>query len=230
MLYDYNYCSLKNNMDTLHHLKNLIGGRSLKILDIGCGEKPFESMFLNCEYIGIDFTKDGTKADHIVDLNHESIPYGDEEFDVVIASESMEHIFNNLNVVSEIKRVVKKGGYIYMSTPFMFQEHGSPYDFFRFTQYYYKKMFEDYHLLRYSQSNTFLTTPLVLFSLVIHNFLSIHKFGIGKILMLPRYVMIFLCNCIGIIIDKLLAKVPSSSYLGKGVHICPISYCFLFQK
>jgi SAM-dependent methyltransferase len=197
---------------------------------LGVGEKPFESMFPNCHYVGIDFTKDGTKADQIVDLNHESIPYGDEEFDVVIASESMEHIFNNLNVVSEIKRVVKKGGYIYMSTPFMFQEHGSPYDFFRFTQYYYKKMFGDCRLLRFSQSNTFVTTPLVLFSLVIHSFLSIHKFGIGKILMLPRYAMIFLCNCIGIVIDKILSKVHPSSYLGKRTHTGPISYCFLFQK
>jgi 2-polyprenyl-3-methyl-5-hydroxy-6-metoxy-1,4-benzoquinol methylase len=166
-IYDFCYFTCRNNLRGLNNLKQLAAknqkknSKKLRILDVGCGVKPFQTFFPNAEYIGIDFTKEKTKADKIVDLNNEKIPFASNSFDVVIVSETMEHVFNNLNLVNEMKRVTKKDGYLFVSTPFQFHEHGDPHDYFRFTEYYYKMMFKDMTLVKSSGSNSLFTTPIL---------------------------------------------------------------------
>lgn len=61
-------------------------------------------------------------------------PLEDETFDNIISLNVLEHIFNFHNVFSESARVLKKGGTIIISTPFLFHVHGSPDDYFRYTK------------------------------------------------------------------------------------------------
>ncbi len=102
-------------------IKNLIKGENKNLLDIGCG-KPCDSMkdgaFLR--YLGF-----GTGLD-IVEHNLEfpfkkgsitDIPFEDNSFDVVIASEVLEHVDDVDISLSEISRVIKKGGVFVMSSP-----------------------------------------------------------------------------------------------------------------
>ena len=93
-----------------------------KILDLGCANQKlfekerFPAYDFNGEVIGLDYIKT-EQTDVICDLNKEKIPYEDNTFDIVYARHSLEHIKNIFNVVSEVYRVLKKGGYFLIAVP-----------------------------------------------------------------------------------------------------------------
>ncbi|HNW87567.1 MAG TPA: class I SAM-dependent methyltransferase [Candidatus Limiplasma sp.] len=49
-------------------------------------------------------------------VNMESIPYGDNTFDVVIANHVIEHVPDEQKALSEVMRVLKPGGFAILST------------------------------------------------------------------------------------------------------------------
>ncbi len=52
----------------------------------------------------------------IGDLN-QSLPYSEECFDYVVCLDGIEHLENPYNAIREFRRILKKGGRIYLSTP-----------------------------------------------------------------------------------------------------------------
>jgi ubiquinone/menaquinone biosynthesis C-methylase UbiE len=64
----------------------------------------------------------------------EVFPLESESYDHTIAINVLEHIYKYQNVVNESYRVIKKGGSVIFITPFMFNVHGSPDDYFRYTK------------------------------------------------------------------------------------------------
>lgn len=117
-----------------------------KILDVGCDIKPYKKLFANNEYIGIDI-KGGGHEDQAKTVDKffdgENIPYNDNEFDIIICTEVLEHSQNPNKLMSECQRVLKNEGKIYLTMPFVYHEHEVPYDFRRYTQYGHKKIFEE---------------------------------------------------------------------------------------
>ncbi len=61
-------------------------------------------------------------------------PLEDEKYDSIISLNVFEHIYNFHNAFRESNRVLKIGGKFIISTPFMFNIHGSPDDYFRYTK------------------------------------------------------------------------------------------------
>lgn len=117
-------------------LKKSITSLKGRVLDVGCGSKPYKEI-INCdEYIGIDV---GTTlhekgvADEIFDGSH--IPFEDESFDSIICTEVLEHCLDTTILMSEMSRVLKKGGHIFLSAPMFIQHHEIPYDLRRLTFY-----------------------------------------------------------------------------------------------
>lgn len=95
-----------------------------KVLDIGCGTGLLLPFLLRkkCEVFGIDIfapesVDKGFSAYHRLDLQEKAhIPYPDEDFDVVILADFIEHIRTPRSVLSEVKRVLKSDGLVIIST------------------------------------------------------------------------------------------------------------------
>lgn len=69
-----------------------------------------------CDYTDTLMKLPDQKVD-IANLNHDSLPYPDASFDIVTATEVIEHLEDFRRVVREIHRVLKPGGVCILSTP-----------------------------------------------------------------------------------------------------------------
>ena len=107
-----------------------------KILDVGCGNKPYEFLFNTAKenYIGSDVVQ---SSDNVVDILclATKIDSANESFDTVFSTQVIEHVDNTELMMSECNRVLKKDGIFILSVPFCWELHEEPYDFFRFTKY-----------------------------------------------------------------------------------------------
>ncbi|OAV71618.1 hypothetical protein Barb4_00541 [Bacteroidales bacterium Barb4] len=108
-----------------------------KMLDFGCGHKPYQSIFLHVEeYIGVDFENEGhihQKEQIDVFYDGKSLPFPDNYFDCAICTEVLEHVFDMDSSLILLKRVLKKDARIILTVPFVWPEHEMPFDFRRFT-------------------------------------------------------------------------------------------------
>ena len=109
-----------------------------KLLDFGCGSKPYENLFDVDEYIGIDISVSGhshtaSKVDCFYD--GKVVPFPDAYFDNVFSSEVFEHVFNIDEILDEVSRVLKLGGKLGFTCPFVWDEHEQPFDYARYTKF-----------------------------------------------------------------------------------------------
>lgn len=118
--------------------------QNLKILDYGCGVKPYEYIFepFKKEYVGID-VGENPHADMRIEPD-EKLNFSDGYFDVVLSSQVLEHVENTKLYLSECSRVLKPGGILFLSTHGTWQFHSSPIDVQRWTSYGLKKLIEGY--------------------------------------------------------------------------------------
>ncbi len=109
------------------------------VLDFGCGAKPYRSLFTNAEkYTGVDYASEG--HDHTNEnieffYDGRKLPFEDNSFDHIFSSEVLEHIFNPEEIIPELHRVIRPGGKLLFTCPFVFPEHEVPVDYARYTQY-----------------------------------------------------------------------------------------------
>ncbi|MGB3081359.1 MAG: methyltransferase domain-containing protein [Candidatus Omnitrophota bacterium] len=116
------------------------------LLDIGCGEKPYESEFRPHvrDYIGLDHEKtihDKSKIDIFTSAYDTTME--DNSVDTIICLSVLEHLERPLEAVSEMRRVLKSGGYAILTSPFFWHLHEEPRDFYRYTKYGIKYLLEE---------------------------------------------------------------------------------------
>lgn len=117
-----------------------VAGRFLhgRMLDIGCGPKPFARLlkpYLS-EHIGVDH--DGSLHDRAnVDLDGTAyaIPAPDATFDSALCSAVLEHLEEPEAALRECLRLLKPGGHAVYTAPFIWHVHEEPRDFYRYSCY-----------------------------------------------------------------------------------------------
>lgn len=133
-------------------------GGAKRILDLGCGMKPYRKLFLfSEEFIGFDIEK--TEATDVVGLNW-NLPFEDSRFDALLCTQVLEHTARISDTVAEIRRVVKDDGFVFVSAPLAYPEHGAPFDYYRFTRYGLEHIFEGFEIVQVYPQGGYLNTLL----------------------------------------------------------------------
>jgi len=185
--------------------QHLSGG---KLLDVGCGSKPYEKMFDVEKYIGIDIEVSGhnhssSKVDKFYD--GKKIPLENEYFQNVFASEVFEHVFNIDELLDEISRVLKSGGKLGFTCPFVWDEHEQPYDFARYTSFAVEHLLDahGFKLVQLTKSTGYFETVMQMLSAYIYQHV-LPKNPYIRILLTP--VLVSPVNIAAIILTKVLPK------------------------
>lgn len=115
------------------------------VLDIAPQDhKGAKHFFKNAKVETMDINPD-SGADYIADLcNRSANSPESEKFDVIICTEVLEHTRNPFKAVDEIYRMLKYGGWAYITTPFNFRIHGPSPDMWRFTRFALAELFKDF--------------------------------------------------------------------------------------
>lgn len=107
-----------------------------RMLDAGSGDAQYSHHFSHVTYESADFGKvDKPYAEQTYICDLQEIPVEDARFDAILCSQVLEHLPYPARVLSELERVLKPGGMLWLSTPLFYPEHEQPYDFYRYTQF-----------------------------------------------------------------------------------------------
>lgn len=145
---------------------------SAKILDLGSGNRKTDPRVVNIDII------------HNINLDIQGditfLPIKDNQFDALLCESVIEHVREPERVVSEAHRVLKPGGKAFFIIPFLLAEHGSPFDYHRFTREGLKVLFKDYKKIEVGIYNG----PVASLLMLLKEFLAvIFSFGNEKLYM-----------------------------------------------
>jgi SAM-dependent methyltransferase len=105
---------------------------AIRILDYGAGASPYQQCFPNADYRRADVTGAEYLDYHI--RADSTIAEADETFDLIISTQVAEHVVNPNVYFKECFRLLKPDGKLILTTHGIWEEHGSPYDFQRWTE------------------------------------------------------------------------------------------------
>lgn len=115
--------------------------------DAGCGMVPYYDIYnkvtddVFCtDVIKNDFT------DSKIDLN-QKVNLPDSSVNTVLLADVVNHIYNVDNLLSEIYRVLTKEGVLIIFTPFIYWINDEPFDYYRYTRFFWEKRFEDHNYM-----------------------------------------------------------------------------------
>jgi SAM-dependent methyltransferase len=110
--------------------------RSELVLDCGCGRRQdYYHNVINYEIVDYDTTD-------VLGVG-EKLPFKDDTFDAVISIAVLEHVRDPFICAREISRVLKPGGELFCSVPFLQPYHGYPHHYFNATHQGIQRLFED---------------------------------------------------------------------------------------
>lgn len=118
--------------DLLEITRRWAGKVNGDLFDYGCGGSPYRSLFDHCpRYVRADVTP-GPGIDRLLPADGSTSEMPD-SYDVVFSSQVLEHVKTPSNYVAECRRILKTDGWLILTTHGMWEEHGCPYDFQRWT-------------------------------------------------------------------------------------------------
>ncbi len=181
------------------------------VVDLGVGDAQFTDLLSRFRtVIGIDFSP--YRDAHVVCDITKQLPLQGACCDVVFASNVFEHIPYPLDVLRECIRILKPGGTIVGTTPFLLDVHQAPYDFNRYTNFMLDRLLTDAGFQDISVTG--LGTPYdALRNMQLHYFYKVLKANQRN--RLSRYLAKLLWNLlkiINLVMRKFLPLPPTSEY------------------
>lgn len=115
-------------------LTRTLGSLQGRVLDVGCGNKPYRGLLGPgvTAYVGLD--REGTPGADVPGDAH-ALPFPEKSFDAAVSFQVLEHLERPAEGVAEMARVVTPGGTVLFTVPGVWPDHEVPHDYWRFTRY-----------------------------------------------------------------------------------------------
>jgi SAM-dependent methyltransferase len=152
------------------------------LLDLGAGNQPFRPWYAHKAQRVVAVDAAPLPGLNVVSLAA-PLPFRDASFDSILCTSVLEHVENAEHAVAEMARVLRPGGRLLITVPFLYPEHEAPYDFWRTTHHGLRSVLERH-------------------GLVVDD-LSAQG---GPFLLLAHYVILALVQAIGLVAGKLGAR------------------------
>ncbi len=138
----------------LVHHRTLLSGR---VLDIGSKKGAGRGLFGLDRRSGDRWTALDLRVEASPDVvgRGEALPFGDGVFDAAVCSEVIEHVVDAESLLREIYRVLRPGGRLLLSSPFLYPIHGDPHDYHRFTETRLRQMLGRFRKVQIEPSGYF---------------------------------------------------------------------------
>jgi len=188
-------------------VSELIQNLNGRVLDIGCGQKPYQPLCNATEYIGLEIdtpeNREHKKADFFYD--GKVMPFENSSFDSLITNQVFEHVFNPNDFLRELNRVLKPGGLLLLTVPFVWDEHEQPYDYARYSSFGLKHILNEhsFEIIEHKKSNNGIEVIFQLLNDYIYK-TTLTKSGYANLLIM--LVLMAPINIIGLVLSKILPK------------------------
>jgi SAM-dependent methyltransferase len=117
----------------------------MRVLEIGSrdvtGNRPGRH-FSRAEYVGFDYFA-GPNVDVVGDAHRLSSFFPDERFDLIYSGACLEHFAMPWVVATEIAKILKIGGHVFIATHFSYSSHERPWHFFQFSDMALRVLFPE---------------------------------------------------------------------------------------
>lgn len=168
------YIARKRLIQNIREFAIYFGGGDL--LDIGCGTKPYESLFNVDRYVGLEIPGGGhddkAKSANVY-YDGKNFPFKESAFDYVILNEVLEHVFEPEEFIGNVYNLLKPDGLLFITVPFVWNEHEKPYDYGRYTSFGLKYLVskKGFEIINYRKSGYYVETLAQMFSSYIYTVL-----------------------------------------------------------
>jgi SAM-dependent methyltransferase len=144
-------------------MRNVLVRRSLRaieldhvgsVLVVGAGDDPYRHLFPGARtYVRSDLARNSGCTDVVSDAM--ALPFHNGSFQCAVATEVLEYVQRPQAFAAELHRVLVEDGFVVITVPFVFQEHG---DYWRPTRRSLKELFREFSSVDiYAQGNRFHT-------------------------------------------------------------------------
>lgn len=149
-----------------------------------------------------------------------ALPIGNGEVSSIICTEVLEHIRKPELAVAEMKRILKQGGYAYVTVPFLYPYHASPDDYIRWTHMGLRDLFSDFEVVELGVRSG----PFSVFTVnACYFFATLFSFGNKHLYWMLVYAFTFLFFPIKFL-DVIGNRLPQS------INMAALLYCVVRNK
>lgn len=135
------------------------------VLDYGAGNSPYRQ-YISCDrYVTADVSQNlAGDIQHLL-VPGERLAVEAASFDAVLLLDVLEHVPDPDFVLGEIRRLLAPNGSLFISVPFIYREHETPYDFARYTVFGMRELIRRQRgkIVRLGKAGNVLYTLLSLF-------------------------------------------------------------------